>query len=647
MIVQCPACSSRYRIREANIPPSGGKIRCPQCGHSFVVYPESSQDDHEQDEDRTSITSQNALNQLVSGMASSNKNIATEERTEQIDKDEVNRIRALQQLAKDAEGADDGTVEMQNPMKIWQQAQDAVRRADGLEAASEGEEYDDAATEVVSGAGLAKLPFPSRIPASAPAKVPAHEPASSYGERIEMPASKPIPPPMSSGPPALPKPPALPGSASSGQFPTQSRGGSGQFPTPGSGGSGQFPAPRSGSGQFPTPGGSGQYPAPGSGGSGQFPAPESGGYSQPGSGPKFPTSDPSPPSYGQPMSPPRGYAAEPWDGGAADASRDILAAIDEVTGAEDLATPEPDLQHGGPWKLKTNFGLTYEFPDNKSLRSWLSSRDELDGYTLSADGENFFVVHVFTQLKSRPSAAGQIPSTGMSHLGLQQPGGLGALPGSAASGQFPAPGSGQYPAMGSGQYPAMGGGGGFTPPSQISQTMQQPSVGHGLPQNEVIQNTYRPPSRDAGSSKILWVVFAFLVAICVALALHTFDVINIVKLLGLEKEEYVAPIGVVVEPVSSIDSVIDSDPEAEIENLLREARRDVRNKKLQSAIDRLRTIETLDPNRIEVFELRAQAFESLGKPDEAEAARERAEELRNAQPPESPDGEQDPDAPTP
>lgn len=37
MIVQCPACSARYRINSANLPEGGGHIKCPKCSHVFMV----------------------------------------------------------------------------------------------------------------------------------------------------------------------------------------------------------------------------------------------------------------------------------------------------------------------------------------------------------------------------------------------------------------------------------------------------------------------------------------------------------------------------------------------------------------------------------------------------------------------------------
>ena len=40
MIVQCPACSARYRIKPEKLPAGGGKITCPRCSHRFFVKPE-------------------------------------------------------------------------------------------------------------------------------------------------------------------------------------------------------------------------------------------------------------------------------------------------------------------------------------------------------------------------------------------------------------------------------------------------------------------------------------------------------------------------------------------------------------------------------------------------------------------------------
>ncbi|MCA9563255.1 MAG: zinc-ribbon domain-containing protein, partial [Myxococcales bacterium] len=35
MIVECPECTSRYRVREEKLPAGGGNIQCPGCGAVF------------------------------------------------------------------------------------------------------------------------------------------------------------------------------------------------------------------------------------------------------------------------------------------------------------------------------------------------------------------------------------------------------------------------------------------------------------------------------------------------------------------------------------------------------------------------------------------------------------------------------------
>jgi predicted Zn finger-like uncharacterized protein len=39
MIVRCPDCASRYRVREEKLPPGGGNIQCPSCGTIFPTMP--------------------------------------------------------------------------------------------------------------------------------------------------------------------------------------------------------------------------------------------------------------------------------------------------------------------------------------------------------------------------------------------------------------------------------------------------------------------------------------------------------------------------------------------------------------------------------------------------------------------------------
>src|ERR1700685_3307875 len=35
--VECEACKAPYQVDERRVPPGGLKMRCPKCGHAFVV----------------------------------------------------------------------------------------------------------------------------------------------------------------------------------------------------------------------------------------------------------------------------------------------------------------------------------------------------------------------------------------------------------------------------------------------------------------------------------------------------------------------------------------------------------------------------------------------------------------------------------
>ena len=37
MIVTCPSCTDAYRLPESLLGPGGARVRCPRCGHTFVV----------------------------------------------------------------------------------------------------------------------------------------------------------------------------------------------------------------------------------------------------------------------------------------------------------------------------------------------------------------------------------------------------------------------------------------------------------------------------------------------------------------------------------------------------------------------------------------------------------------------------------
>ena len=39
MIVTCPSCASKYRVRDEAVPAGGAELECPSCKSMFVAYP--------------------------------------------------------------------------------------------------------------------------------------------------------------------------------------------------------------------------------------------------------------------------------------------------------------------------------------------------------------------------------------------------------------------------------------------------------------------------------------------------------------------------------------------------------------------------------------------------------------------------------
>jgi predicted Zn finger-like uncharacterized protein len=677
MIVQCPSCTSRYRIRDANIPPSGGKIRCPSCSHSFIVYPES-----EEDEQKTSITGSNEIAKLLGGEAEDDG------KTEIVQGDALDKMRALEALKNEMGSSleGDGTVEIKNPLDMWKAAQ-AARQA-SADAAEEDEadaspdygdptidhdDYDMARTEIVSPDAL-NIPIPAFSSGKQEPKAPSipkpnlpkpnaptgqipppnkevwQDPdrtvdAGFHVETASLTPPKNLPPMREDSPPPQSQPPAQP--------PAQPQ----QAQPPAQPPQAQPPA------QPP------QAQPPAQPPQAQPPAQPASPVSRDDSGPQSPQTDPfslpesdpfaaagSGPSHA-PEVPVGSQANDPFANAQADAGSPPKPAA-------------PDPQHQGPWKLKTNFGLTYEFPDNKSLRSWMSSREELDGHTLSADGENFFEIREFPQLHRSPSTVSQQIPSYESGLNQRPPSGgyaahaapsdtsnpFGAQPGPAtglATGPMSPQSATPAPETPTPSTP------GFTPPGQFG-TGQRPSMpsnpsmpgvsspGFAQPPSSgpanrpvprgTVQNEYVPPSESSFWDKILWLIVAVLVIVACVIGVQTFGVYDVVgkarEILGMpEKVAQPVPPVESFETTPAADTTAAIEPDAEeqaelAEQLMRDARRFIKKNKFPAALKKLETVEQIDDSNVELYELRAKIYDELGKADDAEAARAKIQELQ-------------------
>lgn len=449
MVVQCPHCSSKYRVNATNIPSTGGRIKCPSCKESFVVYPEAEQ--QESMEDKTSIAAAPNLQQMMAGLHGGGGQRAAAP-DEDAGATEVMSGDALPDFAAmfggggggGEPGPDDGTVEMQNPMNFY---------GGGASGGGGGvfDEDEAQATQVVSADALAAG-------------------AALFGGAAPQPAPQPTP----------------------------------------------QPAPQ--------------------------PANPFAGMSQPAA--------PAPQAPAAPAAP---------------------------------AGPDPN--HGGPWKLKTSYGLTYEYPDNRNLLSWINKQEDLTGYELSADGgQTFYPLESFPQIKG---------------------GG-----GGASSAGLP-PTSGGY----SGPVGPVGGGpsgGGFTP-----------GGGASVP-GPAITNTNAPKleSRDA---KWKGAVYGVLALVFVLGAVVALDFTGTFKV-GIFPEEKPKtnptpqPNNTTATPTPASTGAQEG-PTAEhkalAKNLIKDARHALKNNRYPFAKEKLNSAIGLDPDNAEAYELLAQVHEQLGEKDKA------------------------------
>ena len=628
MIVKCPNCTSRYRVNDANIPPSGGRIRCPKCEHKFVVFPEQSGPAISHDEgDRTSVASRPALEKILSTMQGSALE-ALDESAESEEAADATEIVSGGQLPNFAgvfgpgslDDLEDGTVEMRNPM-LGQHAPLASPPQQ-----QEEEEELDGATEVVTGDQLAQMNFPSR--------------RNTGGG-----------------------PPPLPGqrrrddpSVSSGPLPTfaEHETGGGQPNSPFS--QRNTPPPLEDQGaaagrdsrtsrpNFPVP----QPERQGMGSDNAL-------QGRAGAGPGFPSGG----GASQQQQQQRFSPAAGNQGRDAGAESPFAPVPPELQGsAQQAAAAAPSADHDGPWNLKTNFGLTYDFPNTKSLRNWLSNREDLDGYTLSADGENFLPISSFPQLQS--SRTMQPPTPGADRSGSRP-----ATPAAAASSERqaaapagqqhfqPSPGNGQSRfAAGATQSAAASQSG---PVAQVepTPTIQPPADQQPLPTGPpVAENTYRPPSRDGRWNTLLYILFFVLCLIVVAMALQLAGVVDIETMIRerVEGPAQVAPTaaptppGAAASPAGAeVDDPQPQEPPAETAAqaaerreqaslLLSAAEQELEANRLPSALEKLEAAREVDPDRPAIYQKLAEVYEKLGQQDKATEARVTMEQLGGAPP---------------
>jgi predicted Zn finger-like uncharacterized protein len=286
--------------------------------------------------------------------------------------------------------------------------------------------------------------------------------------------------------------------------------------------------------------------------------------------------------------------------------------VGEVETKADADAQKNERDEKTSWKLKTSFGLVYDFPDTGSLQGWLSSRDDLSGYQLSKDGQNFDVLEKFSELSNLSSVSSESRSlmgSGMMSSGL---GGT-----SAASPNLPAP-------------PVAAG-----PPPEMNF------------KRVAIEASPKTSKADEGSAWFAISAF-FLLAVFAVIGLQLGGVVNFKKLIPQPAETVVkkdmkmekanvpqtgsaeaVATGAVTPPVVKKRPVNEGPIKSKqtfgqkkmVKTLLQEAQKDIRKRNYDLAIKTLLSVKGLDPSNPEAYKLLEKVYKKKGMNKEAREAR--------------------------
>lgn len=578
MIVQCPNCDSRYRVNDANVPASGGKITCPSCQDRFIVYPDPPETEVENAfEDKTSVALGPDLRQLVDKMGHQNK--------APVDDDDVGPpTEVMSSLdipnsinfhTKDV--PDDGTVEFASPEL------ETLLPPDTNAATTPPEEEDQfASTEILDSDALEHMNF----------RDPSAEPS---GPTTSMDAETRERAPLRT---------QLDGGSATQRLDPE------DIYEPDFGADAQ---------------------------QADIYLPE---YAPAKTEPIAPPSRPTPPRKLSPNNLPVQPGSPQEKAPAMPPSQPANAQ------AEAPDTPGPDASHQGPWKLKTSFGITYEFSDRESLQNWLQNREDLEGYELAGSAE-FFPVDAWPQFQGQPSAHNPNRSHGMPNAQTPAPvSGAHA----AVTGPSGAPRSNSGAFQQTSNAPNSGSSAPQGPPPSSPGPSPWDSAGPVPPVGKVIEpNSYQPPSRDSKANWLLWPVAGVLFAIVVLLIVQVTGLYDIKSAVLGEPPPAAAPeqpsTPGVAQPGASAgsESAAPEDPQAvsaenpqgaspevtkAVDRLIEDAERALENNRLQSASAKLNNAKLLDPERISIYVLLVDVFTRMGRQEEAATAQKTLDELR-------------------
>lgn len=334
-------------------------------------------------------------------------------------------------------------------------------------------------------------------------------------------------------------------------------------------------------------------------------------------------------------------------------------------------TGGPPVHHDGPWNLKAQHGLTYEFPDTEALRDWLIDRDELEQLELSADDSTFYPLPEFPQVADLVEGEGRGPQSGAADapgsMGRESPSeGLDApsppdTPGDAEP-LAPSDVAESRPSTGGSNRSRERGAAGGSSSARSQNEPERPGPqpqSPGLPTSEREERStdrsgrgdrLGSTSRDRTWTYVLYGVLVLLVVIAAAVFLDVSGIYPVGARIpgvpttaeqtdpssarsGSTAETSPAPSDEAVAetespPEKSRESGASEADDEEVDRLLKAAKQSIDNNRMQMAIEKLSAAKLLDPERPKTYDMLARVYKKLGKTDEAKTNRKRAETLR-------------------
>lgn len=658
MIVQCPECESRYRVKDGKVPDSGGKISCPKCAHQFVVYPD---DDSDEASAETSSASSRGANDPRP--STSNDTGVTVGGGEGVPGAEAEEAASTEVMSDD---------ELPSFMQ-----DDAAEEA--IDSAGDAaEDIAEAATDIVD-QGIVDQAFGSG--GSARSESSAQQRSSSTDAASDRSAD------------ALPSSESTNSGNAGPSLDTYS-------PSDDTGSEPAHASPREGRDDSAS-------------GDVRVSEPQGGAAASQG-------------AVDEPAS--EGRTAEP-------------------SSADALESEALDPDYDGPWKLQTESGLTYEFPETEALNNWLADRSDRENYRVSSDGSHFYKLDELPQFAGgaadtssgpdqpespgRPDARNQTaPPEESQQSRRRESRSQSAVSGgqrrdsqsqsavsgdrrrdsqsqSAVSGgqrrdsqsQSAVSGSNRrgsqsQPAVStgsnggspspseSGDWSAPTDGGGNLSdgdPEEFAQSIASgdtganpavdaPDEGGAQPSQTPADDSYELPEKDdeGFDDRVLYGIFFTLMFVALGVGVQLFGVYDFAGLvpgIGTTSQARSTGAAASAQAPSSGESAPDRPGEApkgaesnagannpsseqrvQVNRVLKAARESIEENRLQTAVEKLNAAKLLAPERPEIYKLLGETYEQLGQPKKAEKNRERAKTLRQSGSPPKPRPTASPDA---